>query len=245
MQNIIKLSNIRNICQHLNQLDPMRTIIFIDLDNTLLRTQDLVFSVEWMKWQESLIMGDNWPDPNRLFNNHYDLHSKYRNWITLHDPLTILLEYDMKEILTRYVARGFKFVILTARDKSIAQVSIHQVESHYGTGLFWTDKLFFETDTTIFKNGIYFMSSKMKGDYINKLLTIFREIFAFDPTNLVFIDDTITECISVAMKHQNSSIQTFIFHYTYPDKYKQEFDDIDKKLYVIEWKKYINNIKKV
>ncbi|XWV24857.1 hypothetical protein QJ856_gp0926 [Tupanvirus deep ocean] len=228
MEKITTISEMNEMDHYIINLDPNKTILFFDIDNTLLRTKSDIGSVEWVRWQENLLKtyaGNHEHSVSDSFTGMYQL---YQKWLTSSNCETELLEEYVDELIHKYIDMGFKVVLITARDKCTAETTFNQLSRHYDTNKFFSKDLYFKNDKILYQNGVYFATGIKKGDCIDKFLQIIKLIFDFEPENIVFIDDSTNECNNVASKFKNHNINAIVFNYLHGMKYQISFDMLDK-----------------
>jgi len=243
MQPEIKMVKYMNkIDDDITMLPPNKTILFFDIDNTLIRTKTDIGSVEWIKWQEKLFNKYNGQHEFCVTDTLDNLYKLYRLWLINSNCETELLEEYVPELINKYVSLGFKIVLVTARHKSTAKITIDQISRHFIIGQFYSSDIYFENEDILFQNGIYFAGGTNKGKCINKLLQVFKLVFDYKPENIVFIDDSLRECKTIISGVIDADTNIYVFNYLFGIRYQKQFDKLDKNLLHEEWSIYCNSI---
>ncbi|XWV26104.1 hypothetical protein QJ857_gp0976 [Tupanvirus soda lake] len=228
MEKITTISEMCEMDQYIIDLDPEKTILFFDIDNTLLRTKSDIGSVEWVRWQENLIKTFGGKHEHSVSDSFNEMYRLYQKWLNTSNCETELLEEYVDKLIHKYIDMGFKVVLITARDKCTAETTFNQLSRHYDISKFFSGDLYFKNNKILYKNGVYFATGTKKGECIENLLQIIKLIFDFDPENIVFIDDSTHECNNVASKFKEHGVKAKVFNYLHGLKYQEIFDMLDK-----------------
>lgn len=242
MEDIIKINYMSEIDDYVSELNPNETILFFDIDNTILRTISDIGSAEWIKWQEKLLCNHDGKHEYSIANTYEELYILYRQWLLTSNCLTELVEEYVDTLINKYIDDGFKVVLVTARDEITINTTIEQISRHYNINKFFSHDLYFKNKKLLFCNGVLFGTGGRKGDAISNLLSIIKSVFDFEPKNIVFIDDSVSECLSVANKFACNKIKSFVFNYLNSQKYYQEFNKIEKHILHQKWLDFIKKI---
>lgn len=240
MNSIKTIYNFMDIDNHITNehLDPSTTMIFIDIDNTMLRTKTDIGSVEWVRWQENLIDETNGYHKYCVAPTPLGMYKQYRKWLINSNCETETIDEVAVSLFDKYHKMGYKIILVTSRDQITANVTYQQLSRHYDINKLWTHDLYFKNEKVLFKNGVFFISGSMKGEFISYLLKIIKLTLDYEPQNIVFIDDTATECISVTQKFSSSNINTHVFNYIASQKYQEIFNNLDKDIIHNKWLKF-------
>jgi hydroxymethylpyrimidine pyrophosphatase-like HAD family hydrolase len=229
------------IDRHVIRLDPTKTILFFDIDNTLLRTKSDIGSVEWVKWQEKIFTEHKGKHEFSVNKSLEDLYQSYQKWLITSNCETELLEEHVLDLVNKYIFLGFKVVLVTARNKNTANTTFKQLSNHYNINNFYSHSIYFENEWILYKNGICFASGINKGCCIDKLLQIFKLIFDFEPENIVFTDDSLSECTTVMNKFLKNEQNILVFNYLFGQKFQIIFNGLDKNDLHQKWITFIND----
>ena len=243
MENIYfkEIKNIKIIDKEILSKDPRKSIIFIDIDNTLLRTETDIGSDEWIKWQLQLLDEHNGEHKHCIIKEKLDIFDYYHKWLLKANYNIGLVEDDMPNIFNKYISLGYKVVLITARNKCISDVTFEHLQKYYDTNSFYCQNIKLEFGDIIFKNGIYFAAGTNKGLAIKFILSIIKNINGFLPEFIFFIDDSLRECSNVKVTFNNhKKYKMFIFHYTHAEKFQILFDQLDKDNLHTKWLKFIS-----
>ena len=228
------IKTIDDIDDDIMKSNPKETILFFDIDNTILRTKTDIFSDEWIKWQKEIHEETNGEHIHCASNTLDGMFKLYHIWLNDNNYETEVLEWHTRAYIDRYISYGFKVILITARSKATSQVTFEHVASHYDVPNLYQD-ISFEDDEVLFKHGILFTDGKNKGVYMNKLF----EKINYIPNNVFYIDDSLVECENVAKENKSTNMR--IYHYTYSQKYKDLFDQMDKEFLHDKLLSYIIN----
>lgn len=237
-QQPIVINKMCELDNYLAQLNSIETIILFDIDNTLLRTKTNLGSVEWIKWQERLIQ-ENSQSEYRIANTHEDLKKIYIEWINSSFNQTALMEVTLPAQIGEYIKAGFKVVLISSRDNTLMGTTVKQLSEFFNVNDFFSKGLSFENDYWLYENGIFLVSGRDKGVCTEFLLMNYKQEFNYQPINIVFVDDTLTECENV-IRHLHETYNVLSFNYLYGKNYELEFEKLDKKIVHQEWLEYIN-----
>ncbi len=239
MENIIKIDYMSDIDTYVSNLNPQKTILFFDIDNTLLRTVSDIGSAEWIRWQEKLLYDHKGNHKHSVATTFEQLYILYRHWLTTSACITELVEEYVADLINKYINNGFKVILVTARDETTANTTMQQLEQHYDTKKFYTPDLYFRNHKVLFNNGVLFGAGGRKGETITNLLSIIKTVFNYEPENIVFVDDSVAECISVANKFSCNKIKSFVFNYLNATKYREIFDNLNTQELHEKWQEFI------
>lgn len=248
---IISINKMSEINEQICKLDPTKTIIFFDIDNTLLRTVTDIGSDEWIKWQERLFCSDSDNlQKYRATKSLPELYTAYRHWLKTSNCDVELMEEYIADMVNLYIDIGYKICLITARDKDVLDITFKQLSKYYDIKKFFSQNIFFETGVITYKSGIYFSAGTNKGLCIKKLLTIYETVLNYIPENIVFIDDSHNACCATMNSFKlddpnNSNIifNLLIFHYLNATKFQEIFNQIDKDVLHQKWHDFINKNK--
>lgn len=218
----------------ISTLDPISTILFYDIDNTLLRTKTDIGSDEWVRWQEKLLNDKN--NKHLVAKTKIHIYELYQKWLTISNCDVELLEPEMPTLINKYCDSGFKIVLITARHKSMADITFNQVSKYYDLNKFYGHDISFANDKHLYKHGIFFADGANKGSCIGELLNLFNERLQFSPNVIVFTDDSKQETTNVS--NELNHLTKIIFHYVYCLKFQKIFDDLDKDYLHRKWTEF-------
>lgn len=200
-------------------LHPERSILFFDIDNTLIKMKTDICSDEWIKWQVQLLREHGGSHQHAAAEDERELFQMYQKWMLHNECETDVVEGSAPEIIHRCADIGFKIILVTARHKNIASVTRKQLSKHYNL-----DKLH-DVAIECMENGIFFANGK------NKALCIKEIIARAGPDSLdafLFIDDSISECHNIKNEFDTHEKRIIVCHYAYPQKFHREFHALDK-----------------
>ncbi len=228
MEKIKEIKTMIDLHERIAHLDPKTTILFFDIDNTLLRTTMDIGSVEWVKWQENMIHSGQTDHPHCLASEFVDIYQKYETWLNKSNCETELLEDYVSDLLDTYIKDGYKIVLITARNKDTWKITLNQLARHYDQSKFYCNEFLLETPKNIYRSGVFFATGMNKGKCIDFLLHLYKLTFNYIPENIVFVDDSMNECIKVSDQFVNSPMNVQIYCYRHCDKFEKIFHQIDK-----------------
>lgn len=235
---ITTITNINDINQKLDHFVPAETIIFFDIDNTLLRTTSDIGSVEWIKWQEKMIHEGDVDNQYCVAKNTFELYQYYQTWLKNSNCKTDLIEDHLSEMIDKYAKLGFKIVLVTARNKGTWETTLDQLRKHYNFDNFYANNLLLDTPVNLYNKGVYFATGMDKGKCIKLLLQLYELTFNYVPSHIIFVDDSMDECLKVAKQlgtavtnqlcTSNINIDTNVYCYRQCVKFENDFNKLDK-----------------
>lgn len=225
----------------ISKLEPAKTLLLFDIDNTLVRTLTDIGSTEWIRWQEGLADNDNshkfCAEPNRQA-----LYASYQRWMNRVRPNTAVMDTHAPALLQSYHDQGYSLLLLTARGSNIADITDEQVSKHYGSNIlsiphdmFTDNDPSFTPHNVLFRNGIFFASGRDKGLCILQILAYLKATHTLTFDSLVFTDDSDRECRSVSRAMRGNSISTTVFRYDADPHIQADFDIVDKSVLFHKW----------
>jgi hypothetical protein len=247
MTDIIEIREFTEINKYLLKLDPEHSILFFDIDNTLLKLDTDICSDEWVKWQVDLLI------KHETHGHHgaksiLHLFDRYCKWMTHTECDVKILEESAPDIINGLLKRGFKIMFVTARNPNISEVTIKQLSKFYDVKKLFNIDVELDNDNFLLKNiandqpatwrqdGICFLAGQNKGKFIKYIV----DKLNFSDYNYLFFDDSIGECKNV--RNEFSVDQMIVLHYVYPKKFYSEFDAIDKDMLHHKWMKSIESL---
>lgn len=241
---IITIHNMNEIEDYVIKLDPSKTIIFYDIDNTLIRTKTDIGSVEWIKWQEKLFHEHGGNHKHSICKSLYELYEKYRKWLSVAKCETELLETYVPDLINKYINLGIKISLITAREKKSAKITLDQLSRHYDINKFYATHLKYEDEKNLYENGVYYSSNVNKWNCIEILLNLFKDQEDYEPVNIIFIDDTLKVCNEVATKSIANTLNKniFIFNYLNCIEFQKIFNSIDGDILHQKWVQFENSL---
>lgn len=189
INSIIKIESINE----LPKIHPQETIVFFDIDDTLLDFPYMLGSRAWRKYitQATTNSDKNWHDILSLF-------------LARHHPL-IPVEPKTVQVVNDLQALGYAVCGLTARERDIwydtptlgiDSLTINQLKSidiRFDHSAFEKQYPEFAIHPEYFE-GVFFVNTETKGIYLKHLL----EKTAQRPQKIIFIDDKLSQVESVA-----------------------------------------------
>lgn len=240
METMRSINLMIEIDDYVMKLNPEKTVLFFDIDNTLLRIKSDIGSTEWVKWQDNMLRNCSDKCEYAASDTLHNFYMSIQKWLTIANYETEPAEEYITELIDKYISLGFKIILITARDKYAAGVTLQQLSQYYNINQFYSSDLYFQNDSALHQNGVYFASGMNKGDCMEKLLAMIKLVFDYEPENIIFIDDSMSECNSVAQKFNNHKINATVFNYLYCSKYQFIFDQLDKNDLHNQWIDFVN-----
>lgn len=222
---MIVINNFKDILEYI----PInkKVIFFIDIDNTLLHNNIILFSDEFIHYHDGLIKDNK----SKLFKNHKELYDHYVNYLIKDDYNVEVVENETKTIVQKI--SNHKIVLLTARNKELFKLTKKHIHKLYDINLY--NLCNFTHNKYKFKDGIFMTSGNNKSYGIDYVLK--KSPILFD--TIIFIDDNINNINEVEEYYKLSDYKVLCFHYINGIKYKNEFEQIDKDVVHSLWLDYI------
>lgn len=199
------------------------TIVFCDLDNTLIETNQLLGSVQWGdEYQTQLIALGRSPEES------YQI--AYKLWLDIR-PITKmrLVDPNIPGIIHNMQQRGYLVLGLTARMRDEPQFTHpHLDQADIAFDRRYPDQeVVLSTGSVLYTKGILFCDQYMKGEVV----LAFLKQFGLFPDRIVFIDDKLSHVKEVEETLTNAGIQYVGFHYRKSEQriYDSQIIDIQIK----------------
>ena len=239
---IMKVKNFSKVLNQILEYDPKNTLVVFDIDNTLMRTTPIMYSSEWINYQEELMKKSS-EEPNRATNNRDLFYDKYYKWMKECKPGTDVVDKDNINTINTLYEKNYKMIMLTARGENIKNITKKQLEKHYDLKKISWNNYSFHNGVGLFTEGIYFATGKNKGTCLKDIIDELSNKIKFTPSSIVFVDDSDKECNNVSefLKDESSKsdkpIDYKILLYIPDSKFQNEFDKLDKSCIKDEWEK--------
>lgn len=223
------LDSMQEIRPYLAQAD----LVIFDIDHTILEAKTVYCHSNWFydRYEEAKAQG---------ISEEKALHALVSPWEQAQkDCLVRAVEPITPSLIQKIQQSGKKVMALTSRSSNIAEETILQLTS---LGVDFSASAPIAYDTNLFmghgvlqKNGVVFTSDYLsKGDVLQKYLAIAQ----FNPTNIVFIDDSMNNLMSVS---KVLSAQATVHALLYP-LVKRTLPHWDRALAQGEWEKHHGKI---
>lgn len=194
-----KIGSIAEADKYILSLDPKNSLILFDVDDTLIRSQH-----HGGRWHAK-ILGEY------VRKNPHDIGIIYDAREIMNPGIAVLPEFEMYSQMKKYLKHGFRVMIVTARTKDTVELTYHQLKPLYDIYSLYAKDIYRESPTHLLRHGMVFTSGHDKGKSIRGLLKVLTQEKKFNPSNVVFIDNSIHECQNVAREFQGTPVK--IFHY--------------------------------
>ena len=204
---IHKINSVREI----STLHPKGTLVFFDIDDTLLDLPYMLGSRAWRRYISEATKGSdrNWHDIFSLFINK--------------NIPVVTVEKETSQLVKDLQQNGCEVYGLTARERQmwyqtscegIDRMTIKQLKSL--NILFQRQMPSFMQDTEFFK-GVYFADTDAKGDYLRKIVE------KGERPKFIFIDDKRSQCESVSSALKELGINHECYWYCAADAKAEGF----------------------
>lgn len=214
----ISIFKIESLSQ-INHSQPVQTLYFFDIDDTLFDSPHMLGSKAWRKYIVAATKGDqleNWHDIFSLF-------------IARHHPFETV-EPSTKQFVRELQEKGYGVFGLTARERNrwydtpidnIDQLTIHQLASvgiHFNE---FENQIYSSlTKAPEYFQGVFFADLEPKGEYLLKLFKDAPQL----PEKVIFIDDKQSQVESVAAALEQLGINYECYWYVATDEKAKRFD---------------------
>lgn len=227
--------------KYVSKINPFQSVLFFDIDNTLLRLQGNIGTPEWISWQEKMITNTNGRHPFCVASNHKEMYLIYQKWMNSTQCSSIPMDETLGEWLSDCQYQGHKIVLITARGYDVRDITFHQFNSNYKNIPLYLDKEEFGLDDCQFYHGIYFASGKNKGLCVKELLDLMDKKMNFNPSSVIFVDDSKKECENVVNNINKLPLDLVVFNYNPNKSYQNHFDSVDKTSFANQWNLWLEN----
>jgi hypothetical protein len=202
---IVQTDSADFIFQEIQKLDPYRTLIVFDIDNTLLASDTDLGSEQWFEWQKTLMKnpGFDYGQIRESWDSFFLFVDRLNSTLKMHpvDPAWVNIVKDLQKKHYRVIvetSRSWKTQLGTERqfqengfDFSNSAISKASVNLQSGllkfTGQEVIDLKLGEVRPTSFEKGVYYTEGQHKGAFLRKLLVDLNQDSNFK--DIVFIDN--------------------------------------------------------
>jgi len=228
----------------LKEFDAKEILLVMDIDNTLLTSNQDLNSYAWSNWQRDLIKKHSKEAITQDINEFYDIQSVLYSLGKMHHPEAII-----SPRLQKLQLQGVSTIALTSRGPSSRNATERELIANnidfktmefigfpeqfiptYGSGR-----------KVSFQNGIYMTTGQHKGLMLKGLLERLNKTYKV----IIFVDDTAKHTINVYNTYKHLQNNIVAFRYGRMDDKVSKFINGDKSLVknqMIELNNVLNNI---
>lgn len=216
---------------------PESVLLVVDLDNTILRSRNLLGSYPWFKWQEKLILSKASPAEGRVTDSMAELF--HIAGLLFSYGSMELSEASLPQKLKGLRQKGVRILCLTARSPSYWEATLRDVQKNglsFASEHWVLPELAYERDfysaavlrdrfqlgdeaiknygllreaRVMLRDGVFFSSGLHKGT----LLQLALKLRDYKPKALVFVDDSEGNLASLRDVYRKEGPDVFLYRY--------------------------------
>lgn len=212
--NVITISEISTVIQAISTYccthHEEKVVVFLDIDNTLLRMSNCLGSDQWFRWQYQLILSNT---PSHLGRVAKDITALQHVLLDLYtsQPCEACEDYAPQSIIFLLQnCKNLKLVFITARHDIMRNVSKKQINSLFETRIDYE---------------LIMCSGVCKANYI------YNYIKQHNINSIFFVDDTYEHFD--AFKNQDTNVHLHLYHYINQINHVKAFEKDSKESYII------------
>lgn len=229
------INNLKQLEDFVDDMNPEDTVLFLDIDNTLLKPCTYIGSNKWINWQYQLIQNGDYDNKYLIAKTVKQFQYLYYEWQKKAKILMEPVDDNTLDIIQKYINLGYKIIFITSRNPDTRDITISQLRTYLNISTFNTIELFFYNNNIYYHNGFYFGTRCSKGDCMHLLLSYSELNGGYKPVNIVFVDDILHNCITVTDAISPEIYNVVVCHY-----YKDEDLQYDKAHE--QWLSYLSSI---
>ena len=222
-QSHAKIIETNRFADILSEVDHPNTLVFVDIDDTLINTVSILGNTAWWDYFISKILKANLP----LDKVQVEINGVIQK-IIKKVPMN-LIEPDTSDVIRKLQQDNFLIFALTARQKKADYIDGADRETHEhlnSVGIDFTltsiSQQINDAVAAFFSYGIIFTGWHEKGP----VLKIFLKEMELNPGKIVFIDDKLEQIKSVEKAAKSMGIPFSGFRYGKLDDFHQQFDPL-------------------
>lgn len=227
-QEITELKNIQDITQHISN----KTIVLLDLDNTLITAKQTLGTDQWFEY---------------LFNKHKETsdtkQKALENTLVISHKVHLQTELVPLENTTvqtvKKLQRNAKHVLALTARSTVLSTKTHeqltQINIDFNNRNQINDMILYDEYNSLLQNGIITANDASKGELVKKLIQK-ANIDLKEVDKIIFVDDKLHNLQNVSKAAHDLNVNFMGFRYSYADPQTEAFSPqiADKQLNIFQ-----------